>query len=91
MKIFEGRDYKYQIRRPIKEKHISSEYVKLANALKTLVDSEGQGVYSDTTKLEGYVSYAISLQHIAMISVIAPQINMLLSEERFVDEETVTE
>lgn len=91
MRIFKGKDYKYLVRKPIKEKNISAEYVRLAKALKSLVDTEGQGVYVDATKLEDAVPPSISAQHIKMITTITPQIRTLLSNERFVDDETVTE
>ena len=91
MRIFKGKDYKYLVRKPVKEKNISAEYVRLAKALKSLVDTEGQGVYADVTKLEDSVPSAISAEHVKMITTIAPQIRTLLSNERFVDDETVTE
>lgn len=91
MRIYKGRDYKYRIRTPIKEKNISSEYLHLANALKTLVDTEGQEIYRDISKLEGSLSSAIQAQHILMLKSITSQINILISNERFVDEETITE
>ena len=78
VRIFEGKDYTYRIRKPVKAKHTSSEYVKLAKALKTLVDTEGQGVYSDTKKLENAVSSEIMSQHIKMNTKIAPNISILL-------------
>lgn len=91
VKIFEEKDYKYHIRKPIKEKYISLEYVRLAKALKVLVDTEGTRVYGDTVKLGKSVSSEILPKHIKMITVIVPQINILLSNERFIDDETVTE
>ncbi len=91
MRIFEAKDYKYRVRKPLKEKNVSVEYVRLAKALKNIVDTEGQGVYSEVAKLSADDSSSISPQHIKMIDTITPQISMLLSNERFIDDETIIE
>ncbi len=91
MRIFEGKDYKYRVRKPLKEKNVPAEYVRLAKTLKSIVDTKGQGVYSDTSMLAADDSSAISPQHVKMIVTITPQICMLLSNESFIDDETIIE
>lgn len=91
MRIFEGKDYNYRVRKPLKERNVPAEYVRLAKALKNKVDTEGQRVYFDTNSFAADDSSSISPQHIKMIATITPQISMLLSNESFIDDETIIE
>lgn len=91
MRIFEGKDYNYRVRKPLKERNVPAEYVILAKALKNKVDTDGQRVYFDINSLAADDSSSISPQHIKMIATITPQISMLLSNESFIDDETIIE